>query len=208
MAISIADEYRDKMKAAFDFLLTKRVYIKNIIKNYSNIHDVMEIICKVFDGEYLSIYPNNYSIFNVINESEFFDWCKENIEGFQGNIVEQNPQYWCGMKESSKAVESEEAENYYQKVGLTYTGKEHDNFYHEELMTAFDAGVEFEKKKHEWHNVKIELPKESREYLVSYDENCKNRFYVLHYDTSNWYELYEEESGLIVSKPYWWKEIE
>ena len=105
-------------------------------------------------------------------------------------------------------VESKEAENYYQKVGLTYTGKDRDNFYREELMAAFDAGVEFEKKKHEWHDAKIELPKESREYLVSYDENCKNRFYVLHYDTSNWYELYEEESGLIVSKPYWWKDIE
>ena len=73
--------------------------IKSIIKKHSNIHDVMEIICELFDDEYLSIYPNNYSIFNVINESEFFDWCKENIEGFQGNIVEQNTLYLCGIKE-------------------------------------------------------------------------------------------------------------
>lgn len=104
-------------------------------------------------------------------------------------------------------MESEEAKNYYQKVGLTYTGKERDNFYREELMEAFNAGVEFEKKKHEWHNVKIELPKENREreYLVSYDENCKHSFYVLHYDASNWYE---EVPELIVSKPYWWKDIE
>lgn len=99
MAISIADKYRDEMKAAFDFLLTKRVYIKSIIKKHSNINDVMEIICDIFNDEYLSMYPNNYDIFNVINESEFFDWCKENIEGFQGNIVEQDPLYLCGIKE-------------------------------------------------------------------------------------------------------------
>ena len=61
----------------------------------------METICELFDDEYLSIYPNNYSIFNVIYESEFFEWCKENIEGFQGNIVEQATQYWCGIKEQS-----------------------------------------------------------------------------------------------------------
>lgn len=42
MAISIADKYRDEMKAAFDFLLTKRVYIKSIIKKHSNINDVMK----------------------------------------------------------------------------------------------------------------------------------------------------------------------
>ena len=27
------------------------------------------------------------------------DWCKENIEGFQGGEIEQAPQYWCGIKE-------------------------------------------------------------------------------------------------------------
>lgn len=99
MAISIADEYRDEMKVAFDFLLTKKVNIKRIIKKHSDIRYVMETICELFDDEYLSIYPNNYSIFNVINESEFFEWCKENIEGFQGNIVEQDPLYLCGIKE-------------------------------------------------------------------------------------------------------------
>lgn len=90
-----------EMKVAFDFLLTKKINIKSIIKKHSNIRYVMETICELFDDEYLSMYPNNYSIFNVINESEFFDWCRENIEGFQENIVEQATQYWCGIKEQS-----------------------------------------------------------------------------------------------------------
>lgn len=95
----IMDEVMKEMKVAFDFLLTKKANIKSIIKKHGNINDVMEIICKVFDDEYLSIYPNNYHIFNAISDSEFFDWCKENIEGFQGGEIEQAPQYWCGIKE-------------------------------------------------------------------------------------------------------------
>lgn len=93
------DEVMKEMKVAFDFLLTKKANIKSIIKKHGNISDVMEIICDIFNDEYLSMYPDNYHIFNVINESEFFDWCKENIEGFQGNIVEQDPLYLCGIKE-------------------------------------------------------------------------------------------------------------
>ena len=34
-----------EMKVAFDFLLTKKVNIKSIIKKHGNINDVMEIIC-------------------------------------------------------------------------------------------------------------------------------------------------------------------
>lgn len=88
-----------EMKVAFDFLLTKKANIKSIIKKHGNINDVMESICEVFDEEYLRLHPDNYSIFNTINDSEFFDWCRENIEGFQGGEIEQAPQYWCGIKE-------------------------------------------------------------------------------------------------------------
>ena len=87
------------MKVAFNFLLSKKINIKSIIKKRSNISDVMEGIREVFDDEYLSLHPDNYSIFNAISDSEFFDWCKENIEGFQGGEIEQDPQYWCGIKE-------------------------------------------------------------------------------------------------------------
>ena len=73
-----------EMKVAFDFLLTKKANIKSIIKKHGNINDVMEIVC---------------DIFNAISDSEFFDWCEENIEGFQGGEIEQAPQYWCGIKE-------------------------------------------------------------------------------------------------------------
>lgn len=93
------DEVMKEMKVAFDFLLTKKANIKSIIKKHGNINDVMESICEVFDEEYLSLHPDNYSIFNTINDSEFFDWCRENIEGFQGGEIEQAPQYWCGIKE-------------------------------------------------------------------------------------------------------------
>ena len=93
------ERIENEMKVAFNFLLSKKVNIKSIIKKHGNINDVMEIICEVFDDEYLSMYPDNYSIFNVISDSEFFDWCKENIEGFQGGEIEQDPQYWCGIKE-------------------------------------------------------------------------------------------------------------
>ena len=92
------ERIENEMKVAFDFLLTKKINIKSIIKKHSNIYDVIDAISEVFDDEYLSLYPNNYSIFNTINDSEFFDWCKENIEGFQGGEVEQAPQYWCGIK--------------------------------------------------------------------------------------------------------------
>ena len=93
------ERIENEMKVAFDFLLSKKINIKSIIKKHSNISDVMESICEVFDEEYLSLHPDNYSIFNAINDSEFFDWCKENIEGFQGGEIEQAPQYWCGIKE-------------------------------------------------------------------------------------------------------------
>lgn len=93
------ERIENEMKVAFNFLLSKKVNIKSIIKKHSNISDVMESICEVFDEEYLGLYPDNYSIFNTITNSEFFDWCKENIEGFQGGEIEQAPQYWCGIKE-------------------------------------------------------------------------------------------------------------
>lgn len=94
------DEVMKEMKVAFDFLLTKKANIKSIIKKHGNINDVMEIVCDIFNDEYLSMYPDNYHIFNTISDSEFFDWCKENIEGFQGGEIEQAPQYWCGILES------------------------------------------------------------------------------------------------------------
>ena len=93
------ERIENEMKVAFDFLLSKKVNIKSIIKKHSNISDVMEIICDIFNDEYLSMHPDNYHIFNAISDSEFFDWCKENIEGFQGGEIEQDPQYWCGIKE-------------------------------------------------------------------------------------------------------------
>ena len=51
-----------EMKVAFDFLLTKKVNIKSIIKKHGNINDVMEIICDIFNDEYLGMYPDNYHI--------------------------------------------------------------------------------------------------------------------------------------------------
>ena len=99
MAISILDEFRNERKIAFDFLLTKKMTIRFIIKKHHNIRDIKKTICGKFDDEYLDLYPNNNSIFSVISDKEFFDWCKENIEGFQGEEVEQAPQYWCGIKE-------------------------------------------------------------------------------------------------------------
>ena len=84
----------------------------------------------------------------------------------------------------------------------------HDKMFIEGFRMAekyFEKEIDELKKLNKWHDVKIELPKENREYLVSYDENCKHSFYVLHYDASNWYE---EGSNLSASKPYWWKEIE
>lgn len=93
------EQIENEMKVAFDFLLTKKINIKSIIKKHSNIYDVIDSICEVFNDEYLSLYPDNYNIFNVITDEEFFDWCKENIEGFQGGEIERAPQYWCGIKE-------------------------------------------------------------------------------------------------------------
>lgn len=93
------EQIENEMKVAFDFLLTKKINIKSIIKKHSNIHDVMESICEVFDDEYLRLYPDNYTIFNAINDEEFFNWCKENLEGFIGGEFEYTPQYWCGIKE-------------------------------------------------------------------------------------------------------------
>lgn len=93
------ERIENEMKVAFNFLLSKKVNIKSIIKKHGNINDVMEIVCDIFNDEYLSMYPDNYHIFNAISDSEFFDWCKENIEGFQGGEIEQAPQYWCGIKE-------------------------------------------------------------------------------------------------------------
>ena len=93
------ERIENEMKIAFNFLLSKKVNIKSIIKKHNDINDVMESICEVFDDEYLNLHPDNYSIFNAITNSEFFDWCKENIEGFQGGEIEQVPQYWCGIKE-------------------------------------------------------------------------------------------------------------
>ena len=93
------NQIENEMKVAFDFLLTKKADIKNIIKENNNIYDVTQIICESFDDEYLSLYPDNYSIFNAINDSEFFEWCRENIEGFQGGEIERAPQYWCRIKE-------------------------------------------------------------------------------------------------------------
>lgn len=93
------DEVMNEMKVAFDFLLSKKDEIKNIISQYSKLLIVMDVIENIFGEEYLRLYPDNYSIFNAINDSEFFDWCRENIEGFQGGEIEQAPQYWCGIKE-------------------------------------------------------------------------------------------------------------
>lgn len=72
------------------------------------------------------------------------------------------------------------------------------------LMQNKINSLEAELKRLQWHDVKLELPKENRDYLVSYDENCKHSFYILHYDDSDWYK---EGSELSVSKPYWWREI-
>ena len=46
-----------EMKVAFDFLLTKKINIKSIIKKHDNINEVMEIVCDIFNDEYLSMYP-------------------------------------------------------------------------------------------------------------------------------------------------------
>lgn len=88
----------NEMKEAFDFLFTKKTNIRSIIQRHSNIYDVMETISEVFDDEYLLIYPDNYTIFNAINDEEFFEWCQKNIEGFQGGEIESAPQFWCGIK--------------------------------------------------------------------------------------------------------------
>lgn len=81
----------------------------------------------------------------------------------------------------TKKMASKEAENYYQKVGLTYTGKERDNFHRGELMSAFDAGVEYEKKKHEWHSLAEnpeDLPTHFNQILVAFAFNkVTNEFY-------------------------------
>lgn len=96
-AIRIAD--RNERKVAFDFLLTKKMIIKRIIKEHHDIRYIKKTICEIFNNEYLYLYPNNNSIFRVISDKEFFDWCKENIEGFKGGKIEPTPQYWCGIKE-------------------------------------------------------------------------------------------------------------
>ena len=65
------ERIENEMKVAFNFLLLKKINIKSIIKKHSNISDVMEGICEVFDDEYLRLHPDNYSIFNAISDSEF-----------------------------------------------------------------------------------------------------------------------------------------
>ena len=88
----------NEMKVAFDFLLTKKDEIKNIISQHAKLLIVMDVIENIFGEEYLKLYPDNYSIFNAITEDEFFDWCKKNIEGFRGGEIIHDPEYWCEIR--------------------------------------------------------------------------------------------------------------
>lgn len=66
--------------------------------------------------------------------------------------------------------------------------------------------LEAELKRLQWRDIKLELPKENKEYLVSYDENHESSYSVLYYNIASktWYD----EDLWHCFKPYWWKEIE
>lgn len=93
------EEIKQMENDTYSFLFSKKKNIRSIIKKYSNLREVFDLIEDVFQDEYLELYPNNFCIFNAVNESEFFDWCRNNIDGFIGNEVDKDPEYWCGIKE-------------------------------------------------------------------------------------------------------------
>ena len=102
---------------------------------------------------------------------------------------------------------SKEAENYYKKVGLMYTGKECDNFHREELKAAFDAGVESEKKKYEWHELmynRLDLPKNDELVLVKKQTHQA----CLSYDLVLFINGLWTKGDDIVNSVIAWKEIE
>lgn len=90
-----------QMNEAFYFLATKKREIKLLVVKYKSLQDVMDIIEIVYKYEYADHYHSNNSLFNAINETEFYDWCKENIKNFVGGVCDAYTHYWCDIAKNN-----------------------------------------------------------------------------------------------------------
>lgn len=101
------NEAKQMEEIEYNYLSTIKKHIKSYVRRESEFDKVMETIEDVFHDDFMDYWkehkadfmPENSCIFDAMSTSEFFSWCKENIEGFVGYEVDRDPEYSCRIKD-------------------------------------------------------------------------------------------------------------